>query len=173
MSEKIIAIAGGSGFIGRAIARRLSAMPDIRVRGMTRAPERARQHLDLPNLEWVRAEVTEPATLPNALKDATAIVNAVQFEGYPVENPKKGLTFERVDLGGTLALLEAAKKVGVEQFVYISGAAANENATHPAFRAKGRAERAIRESGLAYTIFRPSLVYGPEDKVMNGFARLM
>jgi uncharacterized protein YbjT (DUF2867 family) len=173
MSEKIIAIAGGSGFIGRAIARRLSAMPDIRVRGMTRAPERARQHLDLPNLEWVRAEVTEPATLPNALKTATAIVNAVQFEGYPVENPKKGLTFERVDLGGTLALLEAAKKVGVEQFVYISGAAANENATPPAFRAKGRAERAIRESGLAYTIFRPSLVYGPEDKVMNGFARLL
>jgi uncharacterized protein YbjT (DUF2867 family) len=173
MSEKIIAIAGGSGFIGRAIARRLSAMPGIRVRGMTRAPERARQHLDLPNLEWVRAEVTEPATLPNALKTATAIVNAVQFEGYPVENPKKGLTFERVDLGGTLALLEAAKKVGVEQFVYISGAAANENATPPAFRAKGRAERAIRESGLAYTIFRPSLVYGPEDKVMNGFARLL
>jgi NADH dehydrogenase len=83
------------------------------------------------------------------------------------------LTFERVDLGGTLALLEAAKKVGVEQFVYISGAAANENATPPAFRAKGRAERAIRESGLAYTIFRPSLVYGPEDKVMNGFARLL
>jgi uncharacterized protein YbjT (DUF2867 family) len=173
MSEKIIAIAGGSGFIGRAIARRLSAMPGIRVRGMTCAPERARQRLDLPNLEWVRAEVTEPATLPNALKDATAIVNAVQFEGYPVENPKKGLTFERVDLGGTLALLEAAKKVGVEQFVYISGAAANENATPPAFRAKGRAERAIRESGLAYTIFRPSLVYGPEDKVMNGFARLL
>jgi uncharacterized protein YbjT (DUF2867 family) len=173
MSEKIIAIAGGSGFIGRAIARRLSAMPDIRVRGMTRAPERARQRLDLPNLEWVRAEVTEPATLPNALKDATAIVNAVQFEGYPVENQKKGLTFERVDLGGTVALLEAAKKVGVEQFVYISGAAADENAMHPAFRAKGRAERAIRESGLAYTIFRPSLVYGPEDKVLNGFAKLL
>jgi uncharacterized protein YbjT (DUF2867 family) len=173
MSEKIIAIAGGSGFIGRAIARRLTAMPGIRVRGMTRAPERARQRLDLPNLEWVRAEVTEPATLPNALKGANAIVNAVQFEGYPVENPKKGLTFERVDLGGTVALLEAAKKVGVEQFVYISGAAANEKSTHPAFRAKGRAERATRESGLTYTIFRPSLVYGPEDKVMNGFARLL
>src|SRR5271168_1813904 len=173
MSEKIIAIAGGSGFIGRAIARRLSAMPDIRVRGMTRAPERARQHLDLPNLEWVRAEVTEPATLPNALKTATAIVSAVQFEGYPIENPKKGLTFERVDLGGTVALIEAAKTVGAEQFVYISGAAADENATHPGFRAKGRAERAIRESGLAYTIFRPSLVYGPHDKVVNGLARAL
>ena len=173
MSEKIVAIAGASGFIGRAIARRLAAMPDIRVRGMTRSPERARQRLALPNLEWVRAEVTEPSTLPDALKGANAIVSAVQFEGYPVENPKKGLTFERVDFGGTVALIEAAKKVGVEQFVYISGAAADENAAHPGFRAKGKAERAIRESGLAYTIFRPSLVYGPEDKVMNGFAKLL
>src|SRR5271170_1993313 len=139
MSEKVVAIAGGSGFIGRAIARRLAAMPDIRVRGMTRSPERARQRLNLPNLEWVRAEVTEPSTLPNALQGANAIVSAVQFEGYPVENPKKGLTFERIDLGGTVALIEAAKKVGAEQFVYISGAAADENATHPGFRAKGRA----------------------------------
>ncbi len=173
MSEKIVATAGGSGFIGRAIARRLAGIPEIRVRGLSRSPERARQRLDLPNLEWVRAEVTEPSTLPNALKGAQAIVSAVQFEGYPVENPKRGLTFERVDFGGTVALLEAAKKVGVEQFVYVSGAAADENATHPGFRAKGKAERAIRESGLAYTIFRPSLVYGPEDKVMNGFAKLL
>jgi len=173
MSEKIVAIAGGSGFIGRAIARRLAAMPDIRVRGLSRSPERARQRLDLAKVEWVRGEVTDPSTLPNALKGAQAIVSAVQFEGYPVENPKKGLTFERVDFGGTVALIEAAKKVGVEQFIYISGAAAEESATHAGFRAKGRAERAIRESGLAYTIFRPSLVYGPEDKVMNGFAKLL
>ncbi len=173
MPEKIVAIAGGSGFIGRAIARRLAGMPDTRVRAMSRSPERARQRLNLPNLEWVRAEVTEPSTLPNALQGAQAVVSTVQFEGYPVENPKKGLTFKRIDYGGTVALLDAAKKAGVEQFVYISGAAADENATHPGFRAKGRAERAIRESGLAYTIFRPSLVYGPEDKVMNGFAKLL
>jgi len=173
MAEKIVAVAGGSGFIGRAITRRLAAMTDVRVRAMSRSPERGRERLDLPNLEWVRAEVTEPSTLPNALKGAQAVVSAVQFEGYPVENPKKGLTFERVDFGGTVALLDAAKQVGVKHFVYISGAAADENATHPGFRAKGRAERAIRESGLAYTIFRPSLVYGPEDKVMNGFAKLL
>ncbi len=173
MPQKIVAVAGASGFIGRAIVRRLAGMPDIRIRGMTRSPERARQRLDLPNLDWVRAEVTEPSTLPNALQAAHAIVSAVQFEGYPVENPKRGLTFEGIDFGGTVALLDAARKVGVEQFVYISGAAADENATHPGFRAKGRAEQAIRESSLAYTIFRPSLVYGPEDKVMNGFAKLL
>jgi NADH dehydrogenase len=173
VASVIVAVAGASGFIGRAIVRRLLTMPEIRVRGMTRSPERARERLALSNLEWVRAEVTEPGTLPEALTGADTIVSTVQFEGYPVENPKKGLTFERVDLGGTVALLEAGKKAGVKRFIYISGAAADESATHPAFRAKGRAERAIRESGLSWTIFRPSLVYGPEDKVMNGFAKLL
>jgi NADH dehydrogenase len=173
MPDKTIAIAGGSGFIGRAIARRLTTMPGFRLRALSRSPGRAKERLDLPNLEFVRAEVTEPASLAPALSGAEAVVNAVQFEGYPVENPKRGLTFDRVDYGGTVALLEAAKQVGANRFIYISGAAADENATHPGFRAKGRAERAIRESGLAYTIFRPSLVYGPEDKVLNNFARLL
>ena len=117
-----------------------------------------------PNIEFVRAEVTDPVSLPNALQGASAIVCSVQFEGYPIENPSAGLTFERVDYGGTVALLEAAKKAGADHFIYISGAAADENSTHPGFCAKGQAERAIRESGLAYTIFRPSLVYGPETR---------
>ena len=173
MPDKTIAIAGGSGFIGRAIVRRLAKMPGLRVRALSRSPGRAKERLDLPNLEIVRAEVTDHASLAPALSGAEAIVNAVQFEGYPIENPKRGLTFERVDYGGTVALLEAAKQVGVSRFIYISGAAADENATHPGFRAKGRAERAIRESGLSYPIVRPSLVYGPEDKVLNNFATIV
>src|SRR5260370_39211530 len=88
-----------------------------------------------------------------------------------MENRGRGVTFERVDYGGAVALIEAAKQAGVSQFIYISGASADEYSAHPGFCAKGRAERAIRDSGLTYTIFRPSLVYGPEDKVVNGLAR--
>ncbi|HXN85027.1 MAG TPA: NAD(P)H-binding protein, partial [Candidatus Binataceae bacterium] len=124
MPDKTVALAGGSGFIGRAIARRLAAMPDMRARVMSRSPQRARERLEIPNIEFVRAEVTDPASLPNALQGASAVVCSVQFEGYPIENPKRGLTFERVDYGGTVALLEAAKKAGTDHFVYISGAAA-------------------------------------------------
>lgn len=173
MAERTVAIAGGSGFIGRAIARRLAAIAQVHPRVMTRSPERARERLKDPNVEFVRGEVTDPATLPEALKGADTIVCAVQFDGYPIENPARGLTFERVDYGGTVALLEAAREAGASQFIYISGAAADENSAHPGFRAKGRAERAVRESGLAWTIIRPSLVYGPEDKVLNNFARLL
>jgi uncharacterized protein YbjT (DUF2867 family) len=171
MPAKTVAIAGGSGFIGRAIARRLAAIGEIGVRVLTRNPDTARARLELPGVEFVRGDVGNPATLKDALAGASAIVDAVQFDGYPIENPRRGFTFERIDYGGAAALIAAAKQAGVAQFIYVSGAAADENSTHPGFRAKGRAERAIRESGLSYTIFRPSLVYGREDKVVNGLAR--
>jgi len=171
MDAKTVALAGGSGFIGRAIARRILASGETRVRVLTRNPEEARAQLDLPRVEFIRADIGQPASLKDALRGATTIVDAIQFDGYPVENPRRGLTFERIDYGGAVALIDAAKQAGVQQFIYISGAAADENSTHPGFRAKGRAERAIRESGLTYTIFRPSLVYGPEDRVVNGLAR--
>jgi uncharacterized protein YbjT (DUF2867 family) len=168
MDEKTFAVAGGSGFIGRAIVRRLAQIPATRVRLLTRDAERARGRLEAPaNVEFVHADVANRDSLEPALAGASAIVSAVQFDGYPIENPRRGLTFERVDYGGTVALLDAAKNVGVSHFIYISGAAADENSSQPGFRAKGRAERAIRESGLSYTIFRPSLVYGAGDRVMN------
>ncbi len=173
MDGKIVALAGGSGFIGRAIARRLVAVGGIKVHVLTRNPVKARAQLDLAGVEFVHGDIAQSASLKDALLGASTIVDAIQFDGYPVENPRRGLTFERIDYGGAVALVEAAKQAGVEQFIYISGAAADENSAHPGFRAKGRAERAIRESGLAYTIFRPSLVYGPEDKVVNGLARAL
>jgi uncharacterized protein YbjT (DUF2867 family) len=172
MKPKTVALAGGSGFIGRAIARRLVA-GGINVRVLTRNPDSARARLDLHGVEFVGVDIGLPALLKQSLRGADVVVDAIQFDGYPVENPRRGLTFERIDYGGAVALIAAAKQAGVQQFIYISGAAADENSTHPGFRAKGRAERAIRESGLTYTIFRPSLVYGPDDKVVNGLARAL
>src|ERR1035437_1789738 len=155
MDAKTVTLAGGSGFIGRAIARRLLASGENRLRVLTRNPEAARAGVEIPGAEFVRADIGQPASLKDALQGADTIVDAIQFDGYPVENPRRGLTFERIDYAGTVALIDTAKQAGGQQFIYISGAAADENSTHPGFRAKGRAERAIRESGLAYTIFRP------------------
>ena len=135
--------------------------PSARTRKRTKAAD---------NVEFALADVADVASLDTALAGADTIVNAVQFDAYPIENPRRGLTFERIDDGGTVALLEAAKRAQVRYFIYISGAAADENSPQAGFRAKGRAERAIRQSGLTFTIFRPSLVYGPEDKVVNMLA---
>lgn len=168
---RLVAIAGGSGFIGRAIARQLDAVAGLRVRVLSRNPDKARRLLPGLDADFVSGDVTEPTTVPAAIAGAQIVINAVQFDGYPVENPARGLTFERVDYQGTLALLENAKAAGADHFIYISGAAADEHSSHPGFRAKGRAERAIIDSGLAYTIFRPSLVFGPEDRTVNLFVK--
>ena len=170
---KLVLIAGGSGFIGRAIARRLAALAEVRVRVMSRNPARARQMLPDSPIEFVAGEVTQPASLPAAMAGADCVIDAVQFDGYPVEDPARGLTFERIDYGGTLALLESAKAAGTSRFIYISGASADEHSAHAGFRAKGRAERAIAQSGLEYTIFRPSLVFGSEDRTVNLFVKAL
>lgn len=171
MDRTIVAIAGATGFIGSAIARRLVPIADFRVRVLSRRPQRARQRFGGLDLEFARADLTEPATLAEALAGAQVVINAAQFDGYPIENPRRGLTFERIDYRGTVALLAAARRLSAEHFLYISGAAADETSAHPAFAAKGRAERAIRESAIPYTILRPSLVFGPGDRVVSMFAR--
>ena len=171
---RTVAVAGGSGFIGRAIVRRLAAIPGMRIRVLTRDPEKARERLaGAEMIEFVAADVNDVALLTAAVAGADTIVNAVQFDGYPVENAARGLTFNRVDYGGTVALIAAGKAAGVNHLIYISGAAADERSPNPAFRAKGRAERTLRDSGLGYTILRPSLVYGPNDRVVNGIARAL
>jgi NADH dehydrogenase len=173
-NDRIIAVAGGSGFIGRAIVRRLGATSGLTVRVLTRDPEKARARLAIDGkVDFIVADVNDPARLATALAGADTIVNAVQFDGYPIEQPARGLTFNRVDYGGTVALIAAAKAARVANFIYISGAAADERSVNPAFRAKGRAERALRDAGLAFTILRPSLVYGPEDRVVNGLAKAL
>src|SRR5579863_9538134 len=136
MDRITVAIAGGSGFIGRAIVRRLGDSAHVRV--LTRNPDAVRARLAGTGAEFVRADVTDAASLESAMGGVRVAINAAQFDGYPIENPRRGLTFERVDYGGTLALLEAAKKAGVRNFIYISGAAADENSSQAGFRAKGR-----------------------------------
>jgi len=86
-----------------------------------------------------------------------------------MESPRKGLTFEAVDADGTENLVRAAVDAGVRRLVYISGAGAAPDAERHWFRAKWRAEQAVRGSGIAFTIIRPTWIYGPRDVSLNRF----
>jgi NADH dehydrogenase len=115
------------------------------------------------------ADVREPATLAPALAGADTVIGCVQFPNSPIENHGRGYTFENIDAVGTENLIEAARGAGVKRYVYLSGAGAAPDAEYHWFRAKWRAETAVRESGLTYTILRPSWVFGPEDNALNRF----
>jgi NADH dehydrogenase len=161
-----VLVAGGTGFIGSRVVDELLRKGDHRISVMTRDPARARPKADV---QYVRGDVSDPASLDAATRGVEVIVHAVQFPNHPVENPRKGWTYERVDGAGTERMVAAAVKNGVKRFAYLSGAGTRPGRTEPWFRAKERAERAIVSSGMEHVILRPSWIYGPDDRSMNKF----
>lgn len=169
-----VAVAGGSGFVGGGIAAVLTRRGH-HVIVLSRRPEAVRSRLG-DGMEVRRIEIADPGSLVTALAGADALVVAIAFNGYPMENPRRGETFEAVDAAGTERLVAAAVEAGVRHVVYISGAGAAPDAARSWFRAKWRAEEAVRGSGLRYTILRPTWLFGPRDVALNrflGFARFL
>ncbi|HYI44569.1 MAG TPA: NAD(P)H-binding protein [Actinomycetota bacterium] len=166
-----IAVAGGTGFLGRHITQTLVA-GGHEVSVLTRDPDKMTAIPQLAGCAGERVDVTEPSSLFGKLTGFDAVVMAVQLPNYPVEQPRKGLTFDRYDRQGTEHLLREATNSGVRRFAYISGAGADPASEKTWYRAKGFAEVAIRRSGISHFILRPSWAYGPEDKALNKFVAI-
>ena len=160
----MILVAGGTGFIGRAIVERLRAA-DRPVRVLSRGT--GNPFAGDAGVTVVRGDVREPSTLGAAMTDVDVVVCAVQFPGHPVEVPSEGLTYDAFDRQGTVNLVAAARAAGVRRVVYVSGAGVGEGRREEWFVAKDRAEQAVRESGLEWVVVRPSWVYGPGDKSLS------
>ncbi len=190
-----VLISGATGFIGGAIARHVLAAGHT-VRAMSRSVSGARQTFEATpegraglaeeRLTFVQADVTDPDSLRAAVQDVDAVVQAAQFQGAPVEDPRRGLTYMEVDRNGTLNLLGALAAVygrptagpalarfpdGSPRFLYMSGIGVYEEPTESWNRAKWQAEQAIRGSGLDWTIVRGSWAYGPRDAALNRILR--
>jgi NADH dehydrogenase len=120
-------------------------------------------------IEYRAADIARPETLAGCLAGVDILIVSLAFRNSPIEAPRRGQTFDQVDALGTERLVAAAKTAGVGRLVYMSGAGAAIDAAKHWFRAKWRAEQAVRQSGIAYTIFRPSWIYGPGDKSLNRF----
>ena len=166
-----VVVAGGTGFIGRHISRALlDAGHEVTV--LTRNPDGVTSIPELSGADAVRADVTDPRSLKGSLRGAGAVVGAVQFPNHPVEVPRKGLTYDHYDRQGTEHLLAEAVDAGAGHYLYVSGAGADPRSGVPWYRAKGRAEEAIRASGMRWAMLRPSWAYGPEDRALNKFVAM-
>jgi uncharacterized protein YbjT (DUF2867 family)/ligand-binding SRPBCC domain-containing protein len=168
-----VAVAGGTGFVGGGIAQELYRRGH-RVIVLSHRGEEARGPLP-DSIEIRQVDATaDPDAMAPALADVDSLVIALAFRNSPIEDPRHGQTFMAVDAAGTENLVAAARSAGVRRLVYLSGAGAEPDAKKRWFRAKWRAEEAVRGSGITHTIIRPTWIYGPRDVSLNrfiGFAR--
>ena len=171
MAIKSVCILGGTGFVGRHIVARL-AEREMSVRILTRHPERHRDLKILPQVELVTGDAHDPAQLNRFFAGVDAVMNLV---GILNEKGHDGSGFRRVHTELTEKALAAAEAQGVRRFVQMSALKAD-MADPPShyLRSKAAAEQAVfAATAFPVTVFRPSVIFGPEDSFLNRFADLL
>ena len=163
-----VCVLGGSGFVGRHVCHQLVAR-GYRVTVPTRDRERAKSLITLPTADVFTADVHDPATLKKVVRGCDAVINliGVLHDG----RGKASFRQAHVDLARKVA--EACRQRGVQRLIHMSALNAAVNAPSAYLRSKGEAEAIVRESGLCYTIFRPSVIFGRDDHFLNLFAKLL
>jgi NADH dehydrogenase len=156
----VILVTGGSGFVGSSVVHALRT-EERPVRALVRAPRKAGR-LAAWGCELVQGDMTDAASLRSAAAGCEAIVHLVGvITGKPSD-------FERIMIEGTRSLVAAAKEAGVDHFVLMSALGASEHSKDlvPYYGAKWENEREVKGSGIPYTIFRPSFVFGRQGGIL-------
>jgi uncharacterized protein YbjT (DUF2867 family) len=159
-----VLITGGDGFVGRAIAETLAPRP-------LRIMSRKTSKLDLnpqTDIEYVEGDVTKPETLAGKFDGCEAVIHLVA-----IIEETGGATFDSVIHQGTVNVLDAAKGAGIRRFLHQSALGAHHDPAYPYLDAKWQAEQAVKNSALDWTIFRPSVIYGPGDGFITTLASLV
>ena len=169
MEITTVAMIGGSGFVGRHICHQLAAQ-GYRVRVATRDRERAKDDLIfLPTVEVESVNVHDPRELAAFARGADAMVNlvGVLHEGGGTASFQAA----HVELAGKV--VGVCREAGVRRLLHMSALQASPDGPSRYLRSKGEAEAIVRDSGLAWTIFRPSVIFGKGDSFLNLFAQLL
>jgi NADH dehydrogenase len=167
MTGRTVLVLGGSGFVGRYVVSRLG-VAGHRVVVPTRRRESARHLILLPTVEVVDADIHDPTTLARLASGASAVVNLVG-----ILNETRGQTFDRVHVELARKMISACRSGGVRRLVQMSALNADSAGPSRYQRSKGEAEALIVGSGLDWTIFQPSVIFGREDAFTNLFAKLL
>jgi len=173
MTPGSICVLGGSGFVGTHLCAAL-ARDGWQITVPTRDPARARHLGPIPSLKLVAADIHDANQLAALCAGQRAVVNLV---GILNERGRSGRGFNRVHAALAGRLVEACHRERVDRLLHVSALNADaDQGPSQYLRSKGRAERLIRdESGpdLRWTIFQPSVIFGPGDDFVNRFARLL
>lgn len=173
MKTKRILLIGGSGFLGGHVAQRLAGQGHCFITVPTRHRERAKHLLVLPTADVVEANVHDDASLAELVAGQDAVINLVGILHSRYGLPY-GPDFARVHVELPKRLAAACRAAGVRRLVHVSALNADSQGPSQYLRSKGDGEAALRAAGeaLDLTIFRPSVVFGPDDAFLNLFASL-
>ncbi|HXF46335.1 MAG TPA: complex I NDUFA9 subunit family protein [Burkholderiaceae bacterium] len=165
MRHTDVLVLGGSGFIGRYVVNLLVAR-GCRVLVPARRRDKAKHLILLPTCDVVEADIHDDATLDRLLAGRDAVINLVGIlHGAAAD-------FDRVHAELPRRLIAACAKHRVSRLLHISALGASPDAPSLYLRSKAAGEAHVRGSPLAWTIFRPSVVFGAEDRFLNLFAKL-
>jgi NADH dehydrogenase len=167
--DRLATVFGGSGFVGRHIVRAL-AREGWRVRVAVRRPDLAgflRPLGVVGQVELVQANLRFPESVAAAVEDADAVVNAV---GLKRETSRQ--SYEAVHVAGAGAVASASAAQGITRLVHVSGIGADARSLNPYIASKGRGEDVVAAALPGAVILRPSVVFGPEDELLNRIATL-
>ena len=167
-----IVVLGGTGFVGNALVTRL-AQDGHRLRVLTRNAARAKSLAVLPNVEIVTANVHDSVVLSRQFAGAEVVINLV---GILNESGRSGAGFMRAHAELARKVVDAAAARNVARLLHMSSLGADAQ-QGPSFylRSKGVAEQHLRSApeSLAWTAFRPSVIFGPGDSFVLRFASLL
>lgn len=148
----IVAVTGATGFVGRAVVDR-AAGSGLSLRALTRRAQPSRA-----GITWIAGALDKPESLATLVEGADAVLHIAGVVNAP---DRAGFVAGNID--GTRAMVEAAEAAGVRRFVHVSSLSAREPELSVYGWSKRQAEDVVQDSGLDWTIVRPSGIYGPYD----------
>jgi NADH dehydrogenase len=171
-SIQSVTVTGATGFVGRAVVRELLAK-GLRPVCLVRSAEKLRaQHpeVDPERLTPIVGRLKDRGALREAADVSQA---AIHLAGIIIARPLRGQTFAAIHMRGTANVVDAAQQAGIRRYVHMSALGARPDARSTYHRTKWTAEEYVRRSGLDWTIFRPSLIHGPDGEFMRLMKRFM
>lgn len=165
-----VCVLGGSGFVGLHVVSQLCER-GYEVSVPCRNFDHAKHLSVLPTVTLVEANVHDPETLVRLFRDADAVINLV---GILHEGKRGGFQHAHVEL--PRKVVAACRAAGVKRLLHMSALGGNPGGLSRYQRSKGEGETLVMAAhgeDLAVTVFRPSVIFGPEDSFLNLFARLL
>lgn len=164
----MILITGATGFVGRALVEQLtkSGLP-VRVLLPAHGSRSSRRHLP-ETVTVIPGSIHDADSLHQAMSGVHTVFHLASAQWWG-----RRRDLDEIDVKGTRNVITAGRSARIGRLMYMSHLGASPSSAFMLLRAKGQAEELVKSSGLAYTIFRSGIVFGPEDTFVNGIALLL